>query len=261
VTYQTLIEIVSATHLSHFVTTSHHSRGGLMIVAPPGGLKTTAIEVLDHYSTAKVLSDINVQSLIRLRDDMLSGEVQTIAFTDLEKIYKRHSAVASNVQGIIMAMAEEGFRKASFQDQRMTMLSARCTVVGGMTVNCYEQHITDWADTGFARRFLWIHYRMNQTVAKLEDAIKKWERYQIDHDFAVRLPADRAIPAVQIPGAIHQKFDQALKHQRSRLTPRIVLQRIYSVLVWKFSKTPKRVGEVLEDFLPAISGDGAVLEI
>lgn len=260
-TYQTLIEIVSAAHLSHFVTSPHQSRGGLMIVAPPGGLKTTAIEVLDHYATAKVLSDINVQSLMQMRDDMLAGQIQTIAFTDLEKIYRRHSAVASNVQGIIMAMAEEGFRRASFQDQRMTTLAARCTVIGGMTTKCYETHITDWADTGFARRFLWIHYRMNATLSKLEGAIKKWERYTIDHDFAVRLPADQSIPSITIPDPIHAKFDACLKHQRSRLTPRLVLQRIYSVLAWKFSKQPKRVNQILDDFLPAITAEGAVLEV
>jgi hypothetical protein len=260
-TYQTLIEIVSACHLSHFVSSPHHSRGGLMIVSPPGGLKTTAIEVLDHFATAKVLSDINVQSLIRLRDDILAGDVQTIAFTDLEKIYRRHSAVAMNVQGILMGLAEEGFRQASFQDQRMTTLPARCTIIGGMTTKCYESHITDWADTGFARRFLWVHYRMNASATKLEDAIKRWERYIIDHDFVARLPADRIIPAAVIPKKIHQQFDYYLKHQRSRLTPRIVLQRIYAVLAWKFSKTPKQVNLILNDFLPAISADGAVLEV
>lgn len=258
-TYSTLIEIVAATHLARYVTGPFESRGGLLLVAPAGQLKSTAIEILDHYPDAKIVSDLNVQSLMKLRDDMVGGEIQTIGFTDLEKLYKRHSAVASNVEGILMALVEEGFRKASFQDQRMVAVPARCTIVAAMTLKFYEQKVTEWADNGFARRFLFAHYRVSNAW-KLEESIRAWKKHELDGSFASRVPATRAIPYA-VTDKDQALIDLALKHQRSKLTPRIVLTKIASVLRWKFAREPERATAILKEFAPCLGPDGGILTL
>lgn len=257
--FASLVEIISAIHLSRYVVSPYQSRGGLMLVAPAGQLKTTAIEILDHYNDAKILSDLNVQSLIKLRDDIVSGDVQTLAFTDLEKLYKRHSAVASNVEGILMALVEEGFRKASFHDQRMVAVPARCAVVGAMTIAFYENNVSSWADSGFARRFLFVHYRL-ANAWKLEQSIQAWRKHELHNNFTARVPAERQIPYNVTPND-NKTIDNALKHQRSRLTPRICLQKATSVLRWKFAATPKRATDVLQDFAESLGPDGGVITL
>lgn len=258
-TYASLIEIVTATHLAQYVTTSHPQRGGLMLVSPAGQLKTSLIETLDHYPDAKVVSDLNVQSLIRMRDDLVAGSIKTLAFTDLEKIFKRQASVAANVEGILMALAEEGFRKASFQDQRMVAVPARATIVGGMTLRCYETHAADWADNGFARRFLFLHYQCSN-VWKLEQAIRKWERYAPPEAFSPVVPSTRQIPYL-VTDAQHRLIDRALKHQRSQLSPRVLLQKIASVLNWKFKKDEPRLKEIITDLAIGLGPNGAMLDL
>ena len=257
--YASLVEIVSAVHLGRYVTSPFESRGGLMLVAPAGQLKSTAIELLDTYPDAKVVSDINVQTLIKLREDFVGGDVQTLAFTDLEKLYKRHSAVASNVEGILMALVEEGFRKASFQDQRMTAPPARATVIGAMTLKFYETKITEWSDNGFARRFLIAHYRLANAY-KLEQAIASWKKHELEDSFQARIPANRQIP-YNVTESDQRKIDRALKHQRSRLTPRVTLGRVVSVLRWKFSRDPKRVDQILDELIGLLGPNGGTITL
>jgi hypothetical protein len=230
-----------------------------MLVAPAGQLKTSALEILDHYPDAKIVSDLNVQSIIRLRDDIVSGDIATLAFTDMEKLYKRHSAVSSNLEGILSALAEEGFRKASFQDQRMIAVPARCAVFGALTLRAYEQHAADWADSGFARRFLFIHYRM-ANAWKLEEAIKRWERYQADLDYVAKVSANRSIP-FNVSDGQERVIARALKHQRSRLSPRVLLMKITSVLNWKFKGDDKRIGSILIDLAEGLGPNGATLTL
>jgi hypothetical protein len=257
--YANLIEIVAGIHLSRYVTSPYASRGGFLIVAPAGQLKSTAIDILDLYPDAKVLSDLNVQSLIKLRDDIVAGDVQTLAFSDLEKLYKRHAAVASNVEGILMALVEEGFRKASFQDQRMVAVPARATVIGALTLKFYETKVTEWSDNGFLRRFLVAHYSLSNAW-KLEHAILDWRKHQLDLDFSARLPANREIP-YHVTARDQTQIARCLKHQRSRLTPRIVLGRLVSVLRWKFPKHPKRVDQMLSELADLLGPNGGTIHL
>lgn len=258
-TYGSLIEVVSAVHLSRYVTGPYLSRGGLLIVAPAGQLKSTAVELLDLFPDAKVLSDLNVQSMIKLRDDIVAGDIQTLAFSDLEKLYKRHSSVSANLEGILMALVEEGFRKASFQDQRMVSIPARCTVVAAMTMKFYETKITEWSDNGFARRFLIAHYRLANGW-KLEQAIAAWRKHHLDHDFSPRVPASREIPYT-VRDSDQAIIDRMLKHQRSKLTPRILLQRLVCVLRWKFAKQPKRVEQILIELEGLLGPNGGTITL
>jgi hypothetical protein len=256
--FGTLVEIVSAVHLAPMVTgTVSKERGGLIIVAPPGQLKTTAIEYLDVFPKTKLISNLTVHALTQMRPDFLSGEIVTLAFPDYDMIYKRHGTVSDQIEGTLMGLMGEGFRNPAYSDQRINVTKAHCTVVAGITVRCYEKMISGWLDSGFSRRFLWARYTIKNSH-KLEDAISEWKRYTLDGDFIMKIPSGNVIPYCLKPEQAKKVLYQ-LKFQPDRKLPYITSQRIISVLIWKHGE--KEGWRLWEDFAPSLGKDGGSVEL
>lgn len=222
-----------------------------MLVAPPGHLKTTAIEYLDVFPKTKLISNITTHTLNQLRQDFISEEIITMGFPDYDMLYKRHGTVSSQIEGTLMGLMGEGFRNPAFSDQRINVTKARCTIIGGITIKCYEKMISEWIDSGFARRFLWSRYSLKNSEM-LEESLSRWRRYALDGDFTMKLPHNL------IPYSLSQ--DQAkkvlyqLRFQHDRKLPYITAQRIISVLCWKFGA--KRGWELWDDFAPSLGKEG-----
>ena len=247
-------------HLSPFVEgTVSNERGGMMLVAPPGQLKTTAIEYLDSFPKTKLVSNITVKSLNVLRQDFLSGEISTMGFPDYDMIYKRHGSVASQVEGTLMSLTGEGFRNPAFSDQRVNVMKARCTIIGGVTIKCYEDKISEWIDSGFARRFLWLRYVVKNPDV-MEDAICNWKRHTLSHngDFTFKLPGNKLIPHI-LSYKQAQEVRYQLRFQHDRKLPLIMAQRIISVLTWKHGE--KAGWDYWNDLAPALGKEGDVVVI
>jgi hypothetical protein len=254
--FSTLIEICAAIHLAPKVAGDvGESRGGMFFVAPPGHLKTSAIEIVEQFPRTKIISNLTVKALNAMRQDFISGETQTLAFSDYGMIYKRHSSVSAQIEGTIMALVDEGFRNPAFSDQRTQVLAARCSVIGGVTIKFYEEKISDWLDNGFARRFLWAKYSI-ENIEKLEHALVHWKRAQLVTDFTLKIPRD-SIPYKLSPEQARKVLWQ-LRFQPDRKTPFILAQRIIAVLMWKF---PDKGWDVWNDFVPALGKDQAILII
>ena len=248
-----LVEVVAATHLAPKVSGDvSHERGGLLLAAPPGQLKTTAIEYLDVFPKTKLISNITVKALNALRQDFLSEEIMTMGFPDFDMIYKRAGSTASQVEGTLMSLMGEGFRNPAFSDQRVNVLKARCTIVGGVTIKCYEDRISEWIDSGFARRFLISRFTV-KNMELIEESISRWKRHTLDGDFVMRVPHG-AIPH----NLSHKDTQQVLwqlRFQNDRKLPFIVAQRIIAVLCWKHG--PQKGWEIWNDFAPSLGKDGA----
>lgn len=257
--FGTLIEIVSAVHLAPMVDAGEigEERGGLILTAPPGHLKTSAIEYLEQYPRTKAISNITVGKLNDLRESMIAGEIKTIAFPDYDMLYKRHSSVSSQIEGILMSMTGEGYRQGGFYDQRVNVLKARVTMVAGCTLKCYETMIPAWLDSGFARRFLFSRFRV-VNPEKMEAALARWKRAQLDGDFILRIPP----VGKTIPHCLSEKQAERvlweLRYQHDRKIPFILAQRIISVLHWK---NPKTAWKIWADFVPSLGKDGAEIVI
>lgn len=250
--FSSLIESVAAVHLAPRVSGEvSNERGGMMLVAPPGQLKTTAIEYLDVFPKTKLISNITVHALNQLRQDFLSEEIVTMGFPDYDMIYKRHGSVASQVEGTLMSLMGEGFRNPAFSDQRINVTKARCTIIGGITIKCYEKMISEWIDSGFARRFLWSRYTLKNGEL-LEEALAKWRRYALDGDFTMKIPAN-LIPYSLSNEQAKQVLYQ-LRFQNDRKLPYITAQRIISVLTWKHGS--KKGWEIWNDFAPSLGKEG-----
>lgn len=189
-----LIEVLCAAHLSYYVDSPFPERGGIMVVGPPGALKSTFLGVLDkQYHDAVTMSDINARGLVDLRDQISTGSIRTLVLPELAKVYERAEATAKNVEGTLRAMTAEGFQAASFEDQRISRLTAQAMVIAGMTPATREKNNRNWEDTGFNRRFLWSLVRLSDPEV-LVRAVLKWEKINFQFHHIPRPPLTGTIP-------------------------------------------------------------------
>lgn len=254
----TLVEIIDAAHLSRFVPNPFGRRSGLFLIGPPGVLKTTLINcAFSDYHDALCLSDINVQQLMVIKDDISSGRYHTLALFAMEKLYQRHSATAANVEGVIQAMVEEGFTAASFEDQRRPSIVAKCLVIGGMTESLHRKKFTEWMQSGFARRFLHCTYRL-QDHSALMDAIEKNEPIVLD-PITKKWPGNKIIPRKEMSTKELRMIRNSIRFQPGDTSPFQLCIRMFCVLKWKYNE--RRATEIYEDFSECLGQQGAVLQL
>jgi len=230
-----LCEVIVAAHLSYYVdSVEFPERGGLMLISPPGNMKSTFIKVcLDPYSPkAQVLSDLNVETIGRMKNHIASGQITTLALPALEKIYERNPQTAKNVEGHIKGFVDEGFAGMSFSDHRMLgQILARCLVVGGVVHTVYEKRFTEWEDNGFARRFLWSSFQLTRPEV-LTEAVHNWQRIE----FHSRVPM---APSGKIKMSVTKEesteLRRMLEQQNCAVTAFSLIKKILSVLKWKYN--------------------------
>jgi hypothetical protein len=261
---ETLIRILVSAHYSYQVVAPagfKNVRGGIMLVAPPGTLKTSILKMaLESHSGALVLSDINVQALGRLRHTIASGKLQTLVFYEFAKIYKRSADVSSNVEGTLAALVDESYHKLAFDVLEAHSLPCSALVVGAMVPQFYEQKMRYWEPDGFARRFIWSMYRLRNPCL-VQEAIAKWQSVVFSPDFRFRVPLGE-IPYSLTPEEA-EWIQKLLANNHGIETPSILLQKIACVLRWenKILKRRDDTIEVLKDFGPSLSKKGTVLDI
>lgn len=259
-----LVEILCAAHLGGMVEGPFKERGGLMVVGPPGVLKTTFVGALDNsYQDALMLSDINVKSLIRLRDAIAAGKINTLVLPEYAKLYERADVTAFNVEGTIRAMVAEGFSAASFEDARINRLVARAMVIGALTPSLVNANFDRWEDSGFNRRFLWCLIRLADPLA-LERAAVNWTRIEFRMKHVPMPPMGSTIPNLTTVRerqllATMAKYqpggDHAIQIQ--------LLIRILAVLRWWYREMgdPRNAMETMMAFGPSLGKNGVSLEL
>lgn len=259
-----LVEVLCAAHLASLVEGPFNERGGIMVVGPPGVLKSTFVSTLDHhYQDAIMMSDVNVKSLVRMRDAIASGKVNTLVLPELAKVYERADVTSMNVEGTLRALTAEGFSAASFEDSRVNRLQARAVVIAALTPSLVETHFSAWEESGFNRRFLWCLIRLSDPTA-LERAAVNWKRI----DFRIR-----HVPLAPLGSKIPNLTEHA---ERKRLAVLVKYQpggdhaiqiqlmvRILAVLRWWYNETGDRRDpmQTVEAFAVSLGRAGAELEL
>lgn len=256
-TPQTLIEIIDAAHLTSFITSPFPQRGCMMIVGPPGSMKTTFVRVaLAEHPSALFLSDLNINSLMSLRESLVSGRYRTIAFPEYEKLYQRKADTAANIEGTIKQLIEEGFTRASFEEQDAITYTARTLVIGAMTYSFYNKMIGKWRESGFKRRILWLGVKLSNPD-KVMEAIRKWELIEIDG-----IP--RRYPTKDIPfdvtDAESRQIEKMLEGQWEA-TPYVLLKKIFAVLKWKYAKEPGKAMKLMKELGTCIDNKLGIIDL
>lgn len=259
-----LLEVLCAVHLSSYVEGPFHDRGGLMIVGPPGALKSTFLALLEkNYNDVVLVSDMNVKSLNDYRDQIASKTIRTLVLPEYAKLYERHLYTALNLEGHIRALAGEGFTSASFEDSRINRLRARCTILSAMTPKFQTNHFRDWEDSGFNRRFLWALIRLKQPDL-LERSVENWELVNIRMQYIPPAPLD-SIPNTTTLTE-RQELRRLVKAQPggSHAAQVALLTKVLAVLKWWYAlrKRPEREAIItVRSFAHALGKEGAELVI
>jgi hypothetical protein len=256
-----LVEIISAAHLSYYVDSPFEERGGIMLVGPPASLKTAVVEVTNCYPNANIVSDLTIKQASRLREDLCSGRIITMVFSDFAKLYQRQSTTASNMEGFIRAITAEGYRVTNWEDSRMQMLPARSLVIGCMTTSFYTQHFSNWKDDGFSRRFLWSFFRLHNPDAIIEAIIRGVKlEFTTDKGFNPRIPTSNTIPW-KCTSEESRMLSNLLRYQEAKQIGISMLQKMLSALKWKFPGQKNKPMEIIKDFSESLGKDGTKLYV
>ena len=169
-----IIESMIAAHFTSCVQSPFNERSGIFFVTPPQQLKSSIIKKLKLFPDALVVSDLNYQQVNVVREDMCVGKYNTLAFVEFNKVYQRNPATAMNLEGTLASLACEGWSGPPHEDQRAARDEARCLIIGGMTKATYATKLKQWMESGFAQRFLWAHYKLEDNSI-IGDAIAAQE--------------------------------------------------------------------------------------
>lgn len=201
------------------------------MIGPPGSLKTTFVNSLDQFPDALILSDINVQGLVKVKDRVTGNSIRTLVFPELQKIYERHSSVSSNIEGHLRSFAGEGFSAASFEDNTIARSVARATIIAAMTTGHREKFATRWDETGFGRRFLWALVTLQDPHA-LDRAAINGQLLDFAISESPRVPMGGVIPNYTT-SAERQQLMTWIKYQPAPHTAQLItLIKTWAVIKW-----------------------------
>jgi hypothetical protein len=255
---ETLIEFLDAVADTKFIEGPFEERGGVMLVGPPGSLKTTLIEAaVRTHTDALTLSDLNVQQWMKMKDEFVTRRYTCIAFPEFEKIYQRHPATALNLEGIIKALVSEGYGTGPGGDPRMPRIKARACIIGGITTDCFERHYEEWQKNGFLRRFAWMLVSVANPQLIVQ-AIRKWERISLGR--INTRPADSYLEV-----KLSEKESLFIEHlMRSQPglhgTGYVLMKKALAILKWKYGGNghPKPV-KIMEEIAQALQKEGSYI--
>jgi hypothetical protein len=263
---ESLLRFNSAAHFSYLVESPYKQRGGILLVAGPGNLKSTIVEhSLKPYPDALRYSDLTLKQLAVVRSQIYSGVYNTLGFLELEKIYARQMSVAMNFEGVVKAMVEEGFSHFAFEDQRMWVPTVRCFVLASVLDNLYRFHFPRWIENGFIRRFIVFKYTLSrESKIKMKQALHEGE--------LVPFPSSFGFPSTMLKEDVTREESQQLEillgADDALSTPLNLMRKCLTILKWRDKLDRKRKTktsftplESIQDLKDGIGPSGGILEL
>lgn len=261
---ESLMKLGTCGHFSYLVESPYSQRGGILLVAGPGNLKSTIVQkTLAGFSNQLTYGDLTVKQLAVVRNQISNGIYHTLGFTELEKIYARNISVALNFEGAIKAMVEEGFAHFAFEDQRCWVPTARCFVYASVLDSLYRYHFPRWIENGFLRRFIVFKYQLSREAK--EKLRKAAEEGQL-----VPLPPILNFPSTTLKMDVTREESKTLSEMFSAedngYTPYNLCRKILTLLKWYYKQEPRSKRkltplETILDLKEGIGTMGGVLEL
>jgi len=238
-----LVEVICAIHLGSYVEGFNQHRGGLMLVGPPGVMKSSFLDFLEPYPDAVILSDLNNEALMEMKGAMVTNAIRTLVIPEFQKLYERDPRTAANVEGSIRALTEEGFRGASFESSQVARFKARACVIGAMTDDTQLQHWQSWKN-GFSRRFLWSLIKLHDPDLLMR-AVDQWKRHGLD----VLCPKSPAPHNIEMSLSVKERVGMRgfVKYQPKPANFSYeLLCRVACVLRWHYKQTHQKDKDALK---------------
>lgn len=258
-----LLEAICALHLASYVDGPVKDKGGLMLVGPPGMLKTTFLDVLDlNYHNVLSASNLNTTTLLKLQGQFFNGTMRSIILPDVQAMYAGDPRTAARLEQAVMQLAGEGNRGASWQDARFQKFKSRCAIFGAMTQRHYEQFSNRWEESGFLRRFLWSSIALANPEV-LMDAIEDWHRADLGTIKIPDSPANHMIPDTLTKHERHA-IRSWLKYQPGPHEIQLSLMcRATSALRWHYAQHRIKTDamDTMREFAETLQRDAARVHI
>lgn len=255
-----LLRFTCALQYTYLVDSPFKQRGGFLLIAGPGNMKSTIVEhSVKPFSNALAYSDLTLKQLAVLRSPIANGLYHTLGFIELEKLYARNMSVALNLEGVIKAMVEEGFSHFAFEDKRCWVPVARCYVIASVLDSLYRLNFARWQDNGFLRRFLIFKYNLSMDA-------KRKVREAIHEGQLIEMPPMFPIPSTPIHFEItkdeSKHLEMILGTDDMSFTPLNLTRKALVVLKWvhrqnrngRKKQTPMECIEDLKDGLGPFGG-------
>lgn len=228
-----------------------------MLIASPESLKTTFIEsVFKNFESAIVLGDLTTAQMSDVREDIANRRYTTIALPEFQKIYDRDPRVASNIEGSLKLLMEEGFSYIPGGPVDLKPKTAKALVILGVLDSLFSQRYQRWKQSGLLRRMLMVKWVLDKPYL-LSKAVDRWERLCIRAEKPWSIPID-----LSIPHEVSEKEQKLLslwcKEQAGMSTPKVLLHRILSVLRWRYKSRKERDVSIsiVKDFSECLTGWG-----
>lgn len=258
-TPNTFVEILQAAHMTRYVVSEFQQRSGIMIVAPPGQLKSTFVELaIKPFSDALPLSNLNVRQLSAIKSDLSAKRYTTLAFPSYEALYKKAEKTSSYVEGTLMDLVQDGYFATAFEDSRVGGIRARACVLAALTEDCYKQHFKEWNTSGFLRRFLWLTISIDNPE-EITRAIRNGKRIDLG-DVPFKLPT-HDIDFSEIPVDESFQLEALLRDQPGGTdTPYVMIKKIYAVLRWKYRNAETAMA-IVQQLAPMLKKGGGEIRL
>jgi hypothetical protein len=258
------IEGICAIHLSSYVGSPYKDRGGLMIVGPPGVLKTTLVDVLDdNYHNALSISNSYMSTMRNLMSSFFNGQVRSLCFPDLQSVYAGDPRTSGRIEQMMMQLSGEATRTiGGDQDARYAKFKGYCTIFACMTDKFYTDHANKWENSGFHRRFLWSTYTLHDPDILIR-AIMQWTRASLGSTIVPQLPASGLIMDC-VSTDERQEIYRWIRHQPIPHEIQFqVLCKSVSALRWHYHEhgIKKDAMETMHAFAETLQRDAALMII
>lgn len=238
-----------------------------MLISPPGQLKTSLLLSLSEQRGVIGYSDITSTNLVEARDSFASHKAHTMLLYDMQKLYERRADTASNIEGNIRSIMDEGFTTAAFEQSSNGLIqqSARAFVLAAGTPAFYRKHLKSWDESGVSRRMLFSVFSLDKPEL-LEEAVMQENPIEFKM-VEVPIPANLSIPLSMLPAngrlSSDADFIRYCLGKQVEKVPIIIMKKILAVLRWKYNrlKQKDRSREILGEFSESLKGEGASLTL
>lgn len=259
---ETFMEVLWAFTQTHRVRSRFPSRGGVALVSPPGQLKTSLLACFEEQLGVLAYSDMTVNSLVEARDLISSKKANTLLLYDMQKLYERRADTATNIEGSLRSVMDEGFTSAAFEKSSKNIIQAkaRALVMAACTPTFYRARYGNWESSGFARRILFCVYTLKDPGA-IQQAILTEIPIALGNA-GIRMPINLEIEPMMKDG--DEDFIRRVVKKQQEDVPINLIKKTLWVLRWYYTKHLKqkdRSMEILKEFSQCLGDGGAEIEI
>jgi len=238
------------------------ARGGVLLLGPPGNLKTTILNTFEGQTGFHLVSDITSNSLLGIRNQILSGRIHTVAIQDLNKIYERKAETTANIMGNLRALMDEGFTQMAHENKVPVRVKARSLVLAACTSGLWENEYASWMSNGLGRRLIHSTFRL-KTKGIIADAILDDNPIKIGTSHLCRVPSELILPLGKADSREAETLLKVLALGQMEFDVQLlILRKALVMLRWKYRDVNGNIPlELIEEFAGSFRNEGIELEI